>query len=172
MGAQACGGRPTLAQLDPATQAATHRLTVQARLVVNAAGPWAEQMLRQVMAVPTTPGKGGDAHEKLRLVKGSHIVVPRIFNHDHAYIFQGRDKRIIFAIPYERDFTLIGTTDIEHKAPPGHVGIDTEEVIYLCQELSRYLRRPVQPGDVVWSYAGVRPLLDDASGKASAVTRD
>ncbi len=172
MRAHAGGWRATLAHLDPATQAATHRLTVQTRLVVNAAGPWAEQMLRQVMAVPTTPGKGGDAHEKLRLVKGSHIVVPRIFNHDHAYIFQGRDKRIIFAIPYERDFTLIGTTDIEHKAPPGHVQIDTEEVIYLCQELSRYLRRPVQPGDVVWSYAGVRPLLDDASGKASAVTRD
>jgi len=172
MRAHAGGWRATLAHLDPATQAATHRLTVQTRLVVNAAGPWAEQMLRQVMAVPTTPGKGGDANEKLRLVKGSHIVVPRIFNHDHAYIFQGRDKRIIFAIPYERDFTLIGTTDIEHKAPPGHVQIDTEEVIYLCQELSRYLRRPVQPGDVVWSYAGVRPLLDDASGKASAVTRD
>ena len=170
--AHAGGWRATLAHLEPTSQEATHRLTVQARLVVNAAGPWAEQLLRQVMAVPSTPGKGGDAHEKLRLVKGSHIVVPRIFNHDHAYIFQGRDKRIIFAIPYERDFTLIGTTDIEHKAPPGPVQIDTEEVSYLCQELSRYLRRPVQPGDVVWSYAGVRPLLDDASGKASAVTRD
>jgi glycerol-3-phosphate dehydrogenase len=166
------GWRATLAHLDPATSEPTHRLTVQARMVVNAAGPWAEQMLRQVMSVPTTSGKGGDAHEKLRLVKGSHIIVPRIFNHDHAYIFQGRDKRIIFAIPYERDFTLIGTTDVEHQAPPGHVQIEPDEVIYLCQELSRYLRRPVQPGDVVWSYAGVRPLLDDASGKAAAVTRD
>ncbi|WP_414639621.1 glycerol-3-phosphate dehydrogenase [Aquabacterium sp.] len=166
------GWRATLAHLDPNTQAATHKLTVQARMVVNAAGPWAEHMLRQVMAVPTTTGKGGDANKKLRLVKGSHIVVPRIFNHDHAYIFQGQDKRIIFAIPYERDFTLIGTTDVEHKAAPGHVQIEPEEVVYLCTELSRYLRRPVQPGDVVWSYAGVRPLLDDESGKAAAVTRD
>jgi glycerol-3-phosphate dehydrogenase len=167
------GWRATLAHLDPrAPDQVTHRMAVQARVVVNAAGPWAEHMLRQVMSVPTTGGKGGDANEKLRLVKGSHIVVPRIFTHDHAYIFQGQDKRIIFAIPYERDFTLIGTTDVEHKAAPGHVQIEPEEVLYLCQELSRYLRRSVQPGDVVWSYAGVRPLLDDASGKAAAVTRD
>jgi glycerol-3-phosphate dehydrogenase len=167
----AAGWRATLALLDPSTQATKHKLTVQARLVVNAAGPWAEHMLRQVMSVPTTTGKGGDANKRLRLVKGSHIVVPRIFNHDHAYIFQGQDKRIIFAIPYERDFTLIGTTDVEHKASPGHVQIEPEEVVYLCTELSRYLRRPVQPGDVVWSYAGVRPLLDDESGQAAAVTR-
>ena len=170
--AHAGGWRAGLAHLDPRTQAVTHRLTVQARVVVNAAGPWAEQMLRQVMAIPAAPVKGQPSTEKLRLVKGSHIVVPRIFNHDHAYIFQGQDKRIIFAIPYERDFTLIGTTDVEHQGAPGHVEIEPEEVHYLCQELSRYLRRPVQPGDVVWSYAGVRPLLDDASGKASAVTRD
>ena len=95
------------------TEAVTHKLTVQARMVVNAAGPWAEHMLRDVMAVPTTTGKGGDANKKLRLVKGSHIVVPRLFQHDHAYIFQNPDKRIIFAIPYEGDFTLIGTTDLE-----------------------------------------------------------
>jgi glycerol-3-phosphate dehydrogenase len=170
--AHAGGWRATLAHLDPLTQAERHRLTVQARVVVNAAGPWAEHMLRDVMAVPRHTGKGGDSQEKLRLVKGSHIIVPRIFTHDHAYIFQGQDKRIIFAIPYERDFTLIGTTDVEHQAAPGHVAIDPEEVVYLCRELSRYLRRPIGPGDVVWSYAGVRPLLDDASGKAAAVTRD
>jgi glycerol-3-phosphate dehydrogenase len=166
------GWRAGLVHLDPATHEPIHRINVQARVVVNAAGPWAEHMLREVMDVPAAKGKGGDKPEHLRLVKGSHIVVKRLFQHDHAYIFQGRDKRIIFAIPYERDFTLIGTTDIEHTGAPGHVAIDTDEIFYLCQELSRYLRRPVEPGDVVWSYAGVRPLLDDASGKASAVTRD
>ena len=170
--AHAGGWRAGLARLDPATQAVTHRLTVQARVVVNAAGPWAEHMLRGVMAVPAAPTKGKAAQESLRLVKGSHIVVPRIFDHDHAYIFQGQDKRIIFAIPYERDFTLIGTTDVEHKGAPGHAQIEPEEITYLCHELSRYLKRAVQPGDVVWSYAGVRPLLDDASGNAAAVTRD
>jgi glycerol-3-phosphate dehydrogenase len=166
------GWRAGLVHLDPATHEPIHRINVQARVVVNAAGPWAEHMLRDVMDVPAAKSKGGDKPEHLRLVKGSHIVVKRLFQHDHAYIFQGRDKRIIFAIPYERDFTLIGTTDIEHTGAPGHVQIDTDEIFYLCQELSRYLRRPVEPGDVVWSYAGVRPLLDDASGKASAVTRD
>jgi glycerol-3-phosphate dehydrogenase len=131
-------------------------------------------MLRQVMQV--TPGSGGKGHAptggKLRLVKGSHIVVPKVFTHDHAYIFQGQDRRIIFAIPYEQDFTLIGTTDVEHRDDPGKVAISDDEVGYLCHELSRYLRRPIVPADVVWTYAGVRPLLDDDSGNAAAVTRD
>ncbi|MDE2401132.1 MAG: glycerol-3-phosphate dehydrogenase [Burkholderiales bacterium] len=169
------GWEAQLARLDPATQAVTQTLTVKARMVVNAGGPWAEQVLRQVMGVPvksTQAKAAGDAGAHLRLVKGSHIVVPRRFTHDHAYLFQGQDGRVIFAIPYERDFTLIGTTDVDYRGAPGAVQIDRDEVNYLCDQASRYLRQPVFPSDVVWSFAGVRPLLDDAHGRAAAVTRD
>ncbi len=137
---------------------------VRARVLVNAAGPWAAQFL------------GGPAHiarhKELRLVKGSHIVVPKIFDHDHAYIFQNPDKRIIFAIPYEGDFTLIGTTDIEQHGPIGVARIDDAEIAYLCEQASRYFERAVKPEHVVWTFCGVRPLLEDASGDPSAVTRD
>ena len=184
MAVHAGGWRVNLTQRDASSGEVVHRLTVQAKLVVNAAGPWAEQMLRDVIGDKPPPMRGGKrnsvergepgraATPHLRLVKGSHIVVPRLFSHDHAYIFQGLDRRIIFAIPYERQFTLIGTTDVEHTGEPGAAEIEPAEVLYLCREVSRYLRRSVEPGDVVWSFAGVRPLLDDASGKASAVTRD
>jgi glycerol-3-phosphate dehydrogenase len=142
---------------------------VQARALVNAAGPWAEAFLRGV----ARPAAGEAlASKSLRLVKGSHIVVPRCFEHDHAYIFQNPDKRIIFAIPYEGEFTLIGTTDVELHGDPRDAAAATEEVAYLCEQASRYFQRPLHPSDVVWSYAGVRPLLDDASGDPSAVTRD
>jgi glycerol-3-phosphate dehydrogenase len=137
---------------------------VSARCLVNAAGPWAAQFLAEHAHAPR--GK------LLRLVKGSHIVVPRMFDHDHAYIFQNPDKRIIFAIPYEGRFTLIGTTDVEHFGAAGDVHIDAAETRYLCEQASRYFERAVDPGDVVWSYSGVRPLLDDESGDPSAVTRD
>ena len=142
---------------------------VQARALVNAAGPWAESFLR---GVARPAGREALATKSLRLVKGSHIVVPRCFEHDHAYIFQNPDKRIIFAIPYEQDFTLIGTTDQELHGDPRGARIADDEVAYLCAQASRYFTRPVTPADVVWSYAGVRPLLDDASGDPSAVTRD
>jgi len=146
------------------------RRTVRARAVVNAAGPWAEAFLRGV----ARPARGELlATRHLRLVKGSHIIVPRVFDHDHAYIFQNPDKRIIFAIPYQHDFTLIGTTDIElHGDDPGAAHIDRNEIDYLCIQASRYFEKPVLPSDVVWTYSGVRPLLDDASGDPSAVTRD
>jgi glycerol-3-phosphate dehydrogenase len=137
---------------------------VHARLLVNAAGPWAAEFL------------GGPAHcgrhKQLRLVKGSHIVVAKLFDHDHAYIFQNPDKRIIFAIPYERDFTLIGTTDVEHHGPIGSARIDSAETEYLCEQASRYFARAIEPGHVVWSYSGVRPLLEDEAGDPAAVTRD
>jgi glycerol-3-phosphate dehydrogenase len=138
--------------------------TVRARALVNAAGPWAGQFLREEAHIANA--------KSLRLVKGSHIVVKKLFEHDHAYIFQNPDKRIIFAIPYEGDFTLIGTTDVEHQGAIGAAKIDAEEVRYLCEQASRYFEKPVQPADVVWSYSGVRPLLDDDSGDPSAVTRD
>ncbi|WP_444813499.1 glycerol-3-phosphate dehydrogenase [Variovorax gracilis] len=144
--------------------------SVRARAVVNAAGPWAEAFLRGV--AHSAQGEAL-ATRHLRLVKGSHIVVPRVFGHDHAYIFQNPDKRIIFAIPYQDDFTLIGTTDIELQGDdPGAARISDDEVDYLCTQASRYFRKPVTPADVVWTYSGVRPLLDDASGDPSAVTRD
>jgi glycerol-3-phosphate dehydrogenase len=145
------------------------RATVAARALVNAAGPWAESFLRGA----AKPAHGEAlATRSLRLVKGSHIVVPRLFEHPFAYIFQNPDKRIIFAIPYEEDFTLIGTTDIEIDGPPESAHIDSDEIAYLCEQASRYFSRAVRPVDVVWSYCGVRPLLDDQSGDASAVTRD
>ncbi len=135
-----------------------------ARALINAAGPWAAQFLTEHAHAPQT--------RALRLVKGSHIVVPRMFEHDHAYIFQNPDKRIIFAIPYEQAFTLIGTTDVEYHGPIGDAHIEQDEIAYLCEQASRYFERAVRPADVCWSYSGVRPLLDDESGNPSAITRD
>lgn len=145
--------------------------SLRARALVNAAGPWAERFLRD-----HTQGAGGQPlpTRGLRLVKGSHIVVAQRFTHDHAYIFQNPDGRIIFAIPYQGRFTLIGTTDVElpeHEDPPARAEIEQAEVDYLCAQASRYLAQPVRPADLLWSYAGVRPLLDEG-GSASAVTRD
>ncbi len=141
----------------------------QARALVNAAGPWAEGFLRQT-AVPA----GGEqlTRRSLRLVKGSHIVVPRLFDHACAYLFQNPDQRIIFAIPYEERFTLIGTTDVEITELPQAARITADEVDYLCAQASRYFRQSIAPRDVVWSYAGIRPLLDDRASAALAVTRD
>lgn len=137
---------------------------VQALALINAAGPWAARFLTDALQAPSTKG--------LRLVKGSHIVVRRLFDHEHAYIFQSDDQRVIFAIPYEGDFTLIGTTDVDHAASDGPARIDAREIIYLCEQVSRYLARPVTPDQVVWTYSGVRPLIDDEAGNPAAVTRD
>ncbi|WP_223145924.1 glycerol-3-phosphate dehydrogenase [Iodobacter fluviatilis] len=138
--------------------------TVKARTVVNAAGAWVESVLKNVV--------GQRSVHALRLVKGSHIVVKKLFDHADAYIFQNPDKRIIFAIPYEKDFTLIGTTDVEYSADPGKVSIDKDEIAYLCQMSNRYFAQQISPHDVVATFSGVRPLLDDASGDAASVTRD
>ncbi|CAO3428641.1 glycerol-3-phosphate dehydrogenase [Azospirillum doebereinerae] len=138
--------------------------TVRARALVNAAGPWVRDVI--------TRRTGVTVEKSVRLVKGSHIVVPRKFEGDHAYIFQNDDRRIVFAIPYERDFTLIGTTDLDYAGDPGAVAISPDEIAYLCRAVSRYLKAPVTESEVVWTYSGVRPLFDDESGSASAVTRD
>ncbi|MEH3116955.1 MAG: glycerol-3-phosphate dehydrogenase [Methylorubrum populi] len=143
---------------------ARRRESVRARIVVNAAGPWVGQTLLRTLSVEARP--------KVRLVKGSHIVVRRLYEGDQAYILQQPDRRIVFAIPYERDFTLIGTTDVAHEGDPGPVGISPEETRYLCTCINRSFRRPIGPDDVVWSFSGLRPLYDDAAADASAVTRD
>jgi glycerol-3-phosphate dehydrogenase len=104
-------------------------------------------------------------------VRGSHIVVRKLFDHRLAYFFQLPDGRIFFAIPYEEDFTLIGTTDADHQGPLDHVEASAEEIAYLCDGANRFFRHQIAPADVVWSYAGVRPLIDDGSGRPEAATR-
>lgn len=136
----------------------------RARVLVNAGGPWVERVVRE------TTHLAPKAH--IRLVRGSHIVTTRLFDHDRAYFLQGSDGRIIFAIPYEDDFTLIGTTDENHPGDPGDARCSDEEIRYLCTFASEYFKRPVTPADVVWTYAGVRPLYDDGASSASAATRD
>ena len=144
--------------------AAGSTLNLRARAVVNAAGPWVADILASATSLR--------ASNHVRLVKGSHIVVRRLFDHAYAYIFQAPDQRVIFAIPYEREFTLIGTTDVEYRGDPAQVRISDEEIQYLCGMANGYFRQQLSPADVVWSYAGVRPLLDDQSSDASSVTRD
>jgi glycerol-3-phosphate dehydrogenase len=140
------------------------RSTVAARVLVNAAGPWVEQVL--------TLGAGVNTRAKVRLVQGSHIVVRKLYDHDRAYIFQNSDGRIVFAIPYQDDFTLIGTTDRDYDGDPAKVKATDEEIAYLCASVSEYLAKPVTPEDVVWTYAGVRPLYDDGASEAKAATRE
>jgi glycerol-3-phosphate dehydrogenase len=134
------------------------------RLLVNAAGPWAADILGQVA--------GLNAAAKVRMVKGSHVVTRRLYEHDRCYIFQNADGRICFAIPYEDEFTLIGTTDEEYRGDPAEAAISAEEVAYLCRAVSGYFKQAVTPDDVVWSYAGVRPLYDDGASRAQEATRD
>ncbi|MFF2049848.1 glycerol-3-phosphate dehydrogenase [Stenotrophomonas bentonitica] len=136
---------------------------IRARCVVNASGPWAGTVLQRA---------GLDAPLGLRLVQGSHLVVPRLFAHDSAYLFQQPDQRVVFAIPFERDFTLIGTTDTDYDGDPAWVKPRAEEQAYLLDAVNRFLRLPVEAEDIVWRYSGVRPLLADHHRAASQVTRD
>ncbi|WP_296948778.1 glycerol-3-phosphate dehydrogenase [uncultured Massilia sp.] len=154
------GGRWAASLDGQAGQGVTH---VHARCLVNAAGPWAAAFLQDVAGIGGTP--------PLRLVKGSHIVVPRLFAHDDAYLLQQPDGRIVFALPYEGAFTLVGTTDVEHTAAVGaldRVAISAMETAYLCDAVNRSFERHIGPGDVVWSYAGVRPLVGAAGTVAAA----
>jgi len=139
-------------------------IRLKVRTVINASGPWVKQTLD--LDITT------DTENDIRLVKGSHIVVPRLFDHDYPYIFQHADGRVMFAIPYERDFTLLGTTDIEISGDPDKVTIDEAEITYICKAVSEYFNKPVRPETVVSSYSGVRPLFDDESKNASKVTRE
>jgi glycerol-3-phosphate dehydrogenase len=138
--------------------------TVQARAVVNAAGPWLKQVLNDKLGQAT--------RDAVRLVKGSHIVLPQLYKGEHAFILQNDDRRVVFMIPFEEHFTLIGTTDIDYEGDAAAPVASEEEIAYLCRAAGRYLARPPQPAEVVWSYAGVRPLYDDGSEDPSAITRD
>ena len=148
---------------------------VGARCLVNATGPWADRFLQGALGAPAPslhPALQPSVQPSLRLIKGSHIVVKRLFEHPFAYIFQNTDGRIVFAMPYEGEFTLIGTTDLEYKGSLDDVAISDTEVAYLCQLANRYFRQPIDAADVVWSYSGVRPLVEDAQASAQAASRD
>jgi glycerol-3-phosphate dehydrogenase len=139
------------------------RREVSARILINAAGPWVLDVLARM---------GLSTRFALRLVKGSHIVVPRLYDGEHAYLLQNDDRRIVFVIPFEGDFSLIGTTEVPFAGDPAEAAISEAEIAYLCRAVGRWFRAPPSPSDAVWSYAGVRPLYDDSAKTASAVTRD
>jgi glycerol-3-phosphate dehydrogenase len=137
---------------------------LSARALVNAAGPWVERVLNDRLAQSSV--------EQLRRVKGSHIVLPRLYRGEHAFILQNVDRRVVFMIPYEGRFTLVGTTDMAYEGDPSQASASDAEIEYLCAAVNRYLATPVSPKQVVWSYAGVRALYDDRRTALSAVTRD
>lgn len=136
--------------------------TFTAHAVVNAAGPSVMNLLDRSEA---------RSSGRIRLVRGSHIVVPRLFDHEFSYFFQLPDGRIFFAIPYEQDFTLVGTTDRDHDVGPDKVEASEEEIAYLCEGVNFYFQKPISPSDVIWTFSGVRPLFDDGSEKPEAATR-
>ena len=133
-------------------------------MIVNAGGPWVGDIIHNTVRLNSSEG--------VRLVRGSHIVTKRLFDHEKCYFFQGTDGRIIFAIPYETDFTLIGTTDADHSDPCERPVCTEAEQDYLCDFASRYFKKPVTRDDIVWTYSGVRPLYDDGASSATAATRD
>ena len=137
---------------------------VTARAIVNAAGPWVKDVLNERLHQPS--------RDNVRLVKGSHIVVPRLYEGDHAFILQNDDRRVVFMIPFEDSYTLIGTTDVPYDGDPSRPQASGKEIEYLCRAANRYLKRAVGPDDVRWHYSGVRPLYDDGSINVSTVTRD
>ena len=134
------------------------------RMLINAAGPWVDGVSASI--------KGPQTPRRVRLVKGSHIVVEKLFDHDKCYFFQNSDGRVLFAIPYESDFTLIGTTDLDYQGDPAEVGITAEEITYLLDAANDYFAEPVTRERIVWAYSGVRPLFDDGASKAQEATRD
>ncbi len=138
--------------------------TIRAKALINSAGPWVSQVLGQVI--------GRNDPDKIRMVKGSHLVVDKLYDHDRCYIFQNADGRICFAIPYETNFTLIGTTDEDHKGDPGKPECSDAEKDYMLNAVSEYFKKPVTRAQVRWAYSGIRPLYDDGASKAQEATRD
>lgn len=140
--------------------------SVSAGVVINATGPWVRGFLESLNLIDD-----GHAAPKIRMVKGSHIITRRLYEGDHAYILQQPDKRIVFAIPYEKHFTLIGTTDVDYDGNPSQAQCSDNEIEYLCNAVNIYFDKVISFPDVLWSYSGVRPLIDDGTGSASKVTR-
>lgn len=140
------------------------RSTHLSRALVNAAGPWVAELQQSTIHC--------QVHHPLRLVKGSHVVVPRLYPGEHAYILQNEDDRIVFVIPFENDYSLIGTTDVDYQGDPAAAAISPQETRYLLRVVNAHFRQQLQETDVLWSYAGVRALADDAHGKAQAASRD
>jgi glycerol-3-phosphate dehydrogenase len=138
--------------------------TLRARAIANVAGPWVKDVLNQRLGVPSA--------DSVRLVRGSHLVLPRLYAGEHAFILQNDDRRVVFMIPYEGRFTLLGTTDVLETGDPLQPQATDAEAAYLCAAAGRYLRQAPRPQDAVWRYAGVRPLYDDGSGDPSSITRD
>ncbi len=141
---------------------------VKAKILVNAAGPWVENIQNLV----AQHGNAVAGNSKLRLVKGSHLVTPRLYEGSHAYILQNKDKRIVFVTPYHNDFSMIGTTDVDFHGDPANVVISAEETDYLLQSVNAYFKQTIRHEDIVSTWSGVRPLYDDAQGNASTTTRD
>jgi glycerol-3-phosphate dehydrogenase len=137
---------------------------VEARALVNAAGPWVAEFLRKAVSTPL--------ESSVRLVQGSHIVVPRLYEGEHACILQNDDRRVVFAYPYEQHYTLVGTTDVEHHGAAGEASASPAEIAYLCRAVNRYYVRQVRTDEVKWSYSGLRALVDDGTGDPSKITRD
>lgn len=146
------------------TGSAAGAQSAAARVLINAAGPWVDEVTRRIA--------GTNAPGHVRLVRGSHIIVPRLYDHDRAYTLQQPDGRIVFVIPYEGDYSLIGTTDIDHVAGAGEARISEEEIDYLCAAASSYFRFSLRRAHVLGSYSGIRPLFNDGSADATAATRD
>jgi glycerol-3-phosphate dehydrogenase len=140
------------------------REIIHAKILVNATGPWVDQFLESA-------GGQRDVHN-VRLVLGSHIIVKKMFDHDRCYIFQNADGRIIFAIPFEDDFTMIGTTDHDFEGNLDDAAITDKEIDYLCESASQYFKQPVTRDQLIWQFCGVRPLFDDGASKAQEATRD
>nr|WP_297400555.1 glycerol-3-phosphate dehydrogenase [uncultured Marinobacter sp.] len=138
--------------------------TVSARMIVNASGPWVSKLFGETLSMP--------APKMIRMVKGSHIVVPRLNKEEEAYILQNEDERIVFVIPYEDNFSLIGTTDVDYEGDPKKAKISPEETDYLLGVVNSHFKRQLAPEDVVWSYSGVRPLMDDEGSDAQKASRD
>ena len=161
LNAQPKNGLWNIALKDEPTQ---KLINIRSKILINATGPWLPEFVSKIpeLEKPTL----------VRLVRGSHIIVPRQFEHDFSYIFQNNDKRIVFAIPYQQKFTLIGTTDVEHLDGPNNISISQDEISYLCRAVNLYLKKQIKPNDIIHSYSGVRSLFDDGAKKAQKTTRD
>lgn len=142
--------------------------SIKAKIIINAGGPWADKILNLLQ----TKSTANTEPKKLRLVQGSHIIVPKIYSHEKCYIFQNKDKRITFAIPYQDHFTLIGTTDLDYQGDPHNVKITQNEIDYLCHAANQYFKHKTKPSDIVANFAGVRSLYNDGQSKAQEATRD